>query len=336
MDAMKYVSPLLKSEREKLNDILKNDLSFRARTRAQAVLLSDRGYGINNIADILQVGRDTVSSWIDAWERSGPDALSDRPRSGRPAILAEDEKKTAEKLIGENPRSPRAVIQKLFEITGKIVSPRTVRRLAKTAGLIWKRVRKTVRPKRNEAEFKKAKKEIGELKKQQEKGEIDLYSFDESGFDLQSSVPYARQPKGETIEIPSFRSPRLNVLGFLNTKNNEFHCFTFECSVDSDVVTACFDEFSEIITKKTVVIFDNSSSHTSEEFMKNIEKWEKKGLFVKYLPPYSPELNPIEILWRFIKYLWLPFSAYTSFRNLVEEVEKVLKGIGSEYIINFS
>lgn len=70
--------------------------------------------------------------------------------------------------------------------------------------------------------------------------------------------------------------------------------------------------------------------------MKNIEKWEKKGLFVKYLPPYSPELNPIEILWRFIKYLWLPFSAYTSFRNLVEEVEKVLKGIGSEYIINFS
>ena len=84
-------------------------------------------------------------------------------------------------------------------------------------------------------------------------------------------------------------------------------------------MTACFDEFSEIITKKTVVIFDNSSSHTSEKFMKNIEKWEKKGLFVKYLPPYSPELNPIEILWRFIKYLWLPFSAYTSFRNLVEE-----------------
>ena len=40
---MKYVSPLLKSESEKLNDILKNDLSFRARTRAQAVLLSDRG-----------------------------------------------------------------------------------------------------------------------------------------------------------------------------------------------------------------------------------------------------------------------------------------------------
>ncbi len=338
MAAMKYVSPLTKKEREKLNDVLKNDPSFRARTRAQAVLLSSRGYSVNSIADILQVGRDTVSLWIGAWERSGPDALYDRPRSGRPAILTEDEKKKAEKLVRENPRSPRAVIQKLFEITGRIVSPRTVRRLSDAASLIWKRVRRTVRPKRNEAEFGKAKKEIGELKKQQKEGEIDLYHFDEVGFDLQPSVPYARQPKGETIEIPSSRSSRLNVLGFLNTETGEFHCFTFECSVNSDVVVACFDEFCKIIdsTKKTVVILDNASVHTSEKFTENIGKWEEKGLFIKYLPAYSPELNPIEILWRFIKYMWIPFSAYTSFENLVEEVEEILRGVGSKYIINFS
>jgi transposase len=32
-------------------------------------------------------------------------------------------------------------------------------------------------------------------------------------------------------------------------------------------------------------------------------------LIIKYLPPYSPELNLIEILWRRIKYTWLPFSS---------------------------
>ncbi len=90
-------------------------------------------------------------------------------------------------------------------------------------------------------------------------------------------------------------------------------------------MTACFDEFSETITKK-------NGCDPRQCFTKNIEKWEEKGLFVKYLPPYSPELNPIEILRRFIKYLWLPFSAYTSFENLVEEVEKILRGVGSEYI----
>jgi hypothetical protein len=36
-------------------------------------------------------------------------------------------------------------------------------------------------------------------------------------------------------------------------------------------------------------------------------------LIIKYLPPYSPELNLIEILWRFMKYYWLPFSAYMFF-----------------------
>ena len=199
--------------------------------------------------------------------------------------------------------------------------------MSKTAGLIWKR---------DEAKFREAEKEIGELKKQQEKGETDLYFFDESGFDLQPPVPYARQPKGETVEIPSFRSPRLSVPGFLSTENNEFHCLTFECSVDSDVVAACFDEFSEIITKKTVVILDNASSHTSEKFTENIEKWEKKGLFIKYLPPYSLELSPIEILRRFVRYLRIPFSACTSFGNLVEEVEEILRGVGSKYITNFS
>ncbi|WP_440432814.1 transposase, partial [Prevotella sp.] len=29
--------------------------------------------------------------------------------------------------------------------------------------------------------------------------------------------------------------------------------------------------------------------------------WEKRGLFLFYLPLYSPELNPAEILWRILK-----------------------------------
>jgi transposase len=64
---------------------------------------------------------------------------------------------------------------------------------------------------------------------------------------------------------------------------------------------AVFDEFSLTIKKKTVVVIDNASVHTSALFKQNIEKWEKRGLFLKYLPTYSPELNLIEILWRFIK-----------------------------------
>src|SRR6516165_3746184 len=55
---------------------------------------------------------------------------------------------------------------------------------------------------------------------------------------------------------------------------------------------------------------DNASVHTSEEFEECLPRWKKKGLTIKYLSTYSPELNLIEILWRNIKYTWLPFSAY--------------------------
>src|SRR3989475_9299105 len=60
----------------------------------------------------------------------------------------------------------------------------------------------------------------------------------------------------------------------------------------------------------TVVVMDNASIHTSEAFQEAIPKWEKKGLSIFYLPEYSPELNLIEILWRFMKYEWIEFWAY--------------------------
>ena len=73
----------------------------------------------------------------------------------------------------------------------------------------------------------------------------------------------------------------------------------------------------------TVVVMDNASIHTSEAFQEEIPKWEKQGLSIFYLPEYSPELNLIEILWRFMKYEWIEFWAYTSFAHLVQYVEEI-------------
>lgn len=333
---MKFVSKLTTEQVKNLKDAMKNSPVSRVRVRAHAVILSDKGYKMDEIADICDVDRDAVSSWIDSWEASGLEGLKDKPRNGRPSILTKEEKETAIKILEENPRSVKSAVEKLKRATGKVVSPKTLKRLAKSAGLVWKRVRKSLKPKRDEKEFERGVKEVEELKKQQVKGEIDLYYFDETGFDLQPAVPSAWQPKGENILVPSSKSKRLNALGFLNVTNNHFESFTFEGSIDSGVVIACFDVFCEKIERKTVVVLDNASVHSSAAFIENIDKWEEKGLFVKYLPAYSPELNLIEIVWRFVKYFWLPFSAYLSFENLVDEVEKVLAGIGSKYIINFS
>jgi transposase len=191
--------------------------------------------------------------------------------------------------------------------------------------------------KRDNDEFDAAKLELEELTEQHKNGDIELWSFDESGFDLQPSVPYAWQPVGKTIEVPSNRSKRLNVLGFL-TPDNDLESFCFEGgTVDTDVVVACFDKFAARKTSKPrIVIIDNASTHTNAEFVIHLKRWEKKGVIVRSLPTYCSELNLIEILWRFIKYHWLPFSAYLSLDNLRTELDNILKNFGSEFIINFA
>lgn len=195
--------------------------------RCHCILLSARGYSIKEIADIFQVYRDTVSSWIDRWEESGIDGLSDMPRNGRPPILTEEEEKKVCELIKQYPRSIRTVISKLYELTGKLVSSRTIRRLIKKARSIWKRVRSSLKSKRNQDAFKKAEAEIRELEVQHDQGDIELFYFDESGFTLEPPIPYAWQPIGENIELPSSKSIRINVLGFLSTDMN-FQSYIFK------------------------------------------------------------------------------------------------------------
>src|SRR5437773_7353187 len=77
-------------------------------------------------------------------------------------------------------------------------------------------------------------------------------------------------------------------------------------------------------------------AHRSEEFEERMPSWKKQGLIIKYLPPYSPELNLIEILWERIKYTWLPFSAYQCLNALIEALENILSNVGSKYQITFA
>ena len=52
----------------------------------------------------------------------------------------------------------------------------------------------------------------------------------------------------------------------------------------------------------TALILDRASIHTCKAVQKKRDEWRTKGLIVVYLPPYSPELNPMEGQWRKLKY----------------------------------
>ena len=68
---VRYVQPLTKEQRELLENMMKDDASFRARSRAHSLLLSGQGTPIKDIAKTSQVHRVTVSAWITNWEHHG-------------------------------------------------------------------------------------------------------------------------------------------------------------------------------------------------------------------------------------------------------------------------
>ncbi len=54
----------------------------------------------------------------------------------------------------------------------------------------------------------------------------------------------------------------------------------FETTINSEKMIVFFDKFVENITKKTVVVLDNSSLHTSKKFKEKIKEWEELDLLI--------------------------------------------------------
>lgn len=330
-----FVSALSEFAQSSLQAMYQHHGNYYTRLRAHSVLLSSDGWNVREIAKILGVNRQSVASWLHAWEAQGLCGLIEAPRSGRPKRLDESEIKLVLEFVKDEPRTLKKALSLLEEKTGKKISLKTLKRLCKEAGMSWKRVRKSLKASRDEEAFNRVVKTLEALIPQAQKGRIDLYYFDESGFNLTPCVPYAWQPLGETLEIPSQRSQQLNVLGLMSPCA-ELKSFVFEGSINSAVVIACFDDWVKSIDKKTYVLLDNAPMHRSEAFKAKIKAWRKQGLVIIFNAPYAPELNLIEILWRKIKYEWMPFSAYQSFADLKQNLFDILKGVGSQYQIHFA
>lgn len=332
----KFVEPLSEDEKEDLWGFVCHGTTLRMRHRAHAILLSDLKRSVEDIAQIFRVCTKTAASWIDRWNELGMDGLDDAPRSGGPPALSDKERETVLEILGESPQSPKTVLNEIPKrLEGKTISGSTLRRIARAANLCWKRVRRSLKSRRDEDEFRAAQDEIRELVHLHGEGQFDLYFFDEAGFSLVPTVPYAWQPVGERLEIPSQRSRRLNVLGFLGL-SQQLSCFTVEGNVDSSCILTAMDAFAKTLQRTALVVLDNASIHHSAAFDNRLEQWAEQGLLFYFLPPYCPELNLIEKLWKMIKYHWLPLSAYESFQHLVESVDDVLNKIGSYYKLAFS
>jgi transposase len=87
--------------------------------------------------------------------------------------------------------------------------------------------------------------------------------------------------------------------------------------------------------KKTVVALDNAKIHRAGKVMCHRKLWEKRGLCIFFLPPYSPYLNLAETLCRILKGKWIKPQDYVSKDNLFYAANRALANVGKGLFMNF-
>jgi transposase len=145
-----------------------------------------------------------------------------------------------------------------------------------------------------------------------------LVFLDESGVTTSMTRLFARSEGGGRIyeAMPDSRWKILTIIGAMSLRGM-IATMTIEEATDGDIFRAYVEQvLCAALQPGDVVVMDNLSSHKVSGVREMIEK---AGAEVLYLPPYSPDLNPIEIAWSKLKKILRDAKARTK-----EALEKAI------------
>ena len=155
-----------------------------------------------------------------------------------------------------------------------------------------------------------------------------LIFLDESGVTTSMTRLYARGTGGGRIHeaTPGGHWKIMTILGAMSLRGM-IATMTIEEPTDSDIFLAYVEHLlCPVLQPGDVVVMDNLSAHKAPA----VREWiEKAGAEVLYLPPYSPDLNPIEKAWAKLKQLLRAARARTK-ETLDQAITEALPSITSD------
>ncbi len=123
---------------------------------------------------------------------------------------------------------------------------------------------------------------------------------DETGIDTYLYREYARAPRGKKI-IGEIRGRKYQRVGIVAGKTGHKIIAPFEYSktMNSDLFEGWFENYLlPALPKDAVIVMDNASFHRKNQLYELSEEY---GITIIFLPPYSPEYNPMEHFWFWLK-----------------------------------
>ena len=156
--------------------------------------------------------------------------------------------------------------------------------------------------------------------------------MDEAGIQEYIYRTHGKAKKGKRIygEISGKRYMRTSIISALNNENKLIAPFLFEGMADTDLVVWWVENLLlPELPKNSIIIWDNASFHKSEKLRELVE--EEHNHTMIFLPPYSPDLNPIEHKWHELKHRLRSFydNSADFMENLIREIRVVSRfGVG--------
>jgi putative transposase len=170
---------------------------------------------------------------------------------------------------------------------------------------------------------------------------IELYYMDEAGFAPTLPMGYTWAREGVRAIVP-YEAPegrRVNVIGALAPLGAHPRLAYVSRTTSfkgGDVLEFIWHDVGQMTTpvgevpdgykrsRPCAVVLDNYSPHHGGQIKEQLSALEAAGIWLFYLPPYSPELNLIEPMWRHIKHEDMPIRSYTTAEELKGAVDMAL------------
>lgn len=279
--------------------------------RFRAWELHRHGWRHCAIAEALDVSARSVRRWLARADREGRESLRTHPVPGRPPRLTPEQRRLIPDFLwhgaeacgfrGElwNCGRVAAVLQ---EELGVRYHPGHVSRMLKELG--WTpQVPITRAIQRDEEAIERWRRDVWpDLVRRAKRERRSLVFVDESGFYLLPAVARTYAPEGQTPVLHDWQTrDHLSVMGGV-TSNGRFYTLARQVSLNGWHTI----EFLAHILRyadRGLVIWDGSPIHRRGEVREFIDGLPRRRLHIERLPPYAPDLNPVEWVWRHLKHV---------------------------------
>jgi transposase len=263
------------------------------------------------VADLYDVGRSTVYNWLKEYQDKGPAALVVKKAPGPKAKLTVKQFDQLRKwIVGKDPRQlqfefamwtrqmARDLIKREFGIDYTL---QAVGQILRRMGLSPQKPLVRAYQQNPELVHKWKFEEFPEIQKKAKAAGASIFFCDEATIrtDYHSGTTWA--PIGQTpIVRGTGERKSINMISAISPKG-QMHFSFLAGNLNSALFIDYLKNLMHDILGPIFLIVDGYPSHKSKETLEFVKSTEGR-LNLFFLPPYSPELNPDEWVWKSIKY----------------------------------